>query len=522
MPRLTRIRRLIGVLQQMIDTVRARTVPNAELPRDDDILSVHRQRLHVEWLCDHDINAFRVYARAEMTTTRVVPLSGIPHSLTWGYVNDDPDNLYYGSEPFVFYFPAKVTHIALEDQGGDEHRLELHLEPLALQDIVALDFLAAFANPINTDFPRSVKLTRTLTMDDELAITDSAVAFSDDLVNWSDVLVDDYLLAEVLPALMTPHQDPILRGDDNRFVLFPIRHPVLWQMYKHSQRSYWTTEEIDLSQDLSDWMDKLVDAERELLSVILAFFASSDGIVGENLVQQFSAEVSAPEARCFYGFQIMMENVHAEMYALLLQELIVDPGELARLFGAAATIPTVRAKADWCLKWFDRSTMSFGHRLVAFAIVEGVFFSSSFAAIFWVKSRGMLPGLCHSNELIMRDEGQHVEFACALYGLLNEKLPIGVIHAMLLEAVALEKAFFQSALPKALRGLNAVLMDQYVEYVADFLLWRLCVPLLFGQTNPFPFMEGTAIPGRANFFERGVSDYQGAAVSGGSSHMGMD
>ncbi|PIL22293.1 hypothetical protein GSI_14981 [Ganoderma sinense ZZ0214-1] len=312
------------------------------------------------------------------------------------------------------------------------------------------------------------------------------------------------------------HQDPILNGDINCFILFPIQYAV---KYKDSQRSYWTVEEVDLSRDLSDWTLCLVDAERELLSVILTFFASSDGIVGENLVQQFSTEVCAPEARCFYGFQIMIENVHAEMYTCLLQELITDPMELGRLFRATTTILSVQAKAEWCLKWFDRERITFGRHLIAFVIVEGIFFSSSFATIFWVKSRGILLGVCHSNELIMRDEGQHMEFACALYGLICEDVPVGVIHVMVLEAVALEQAFFMSALPTPLRGLNATLMNRYVEYVADFLLWHLGVPLLYGQTNPLPFMEGTAIPGRANFFERGVSDYLGAAVGDGTSGL---
>ncbi|KAI1782636.1 putative ribonucleoside-diphosphate reductase small chain B [Ganoderma leucocontextum] len=307
--------------------------------------------------------------------------------------------------------------------------------------------------------------------------------------------------------------EAVLHADSNRFVLFPIRYPTLWQAYKDAQKSFWTTEEIDFSGDLSDWTNVLNDAERSLLSVILAFFASSDGIVAENLVHQFCAEVQAPEARCFYGFQIMMENVHAETYTRFLQELVMDETELRRLFGAVNTIPTVKRKVDWCLEWFDRTAYTFGTRLIAFAIVEGVFFSSSFAAIFWIRSRGLLPGLCHSNELIMRDEGQHMDFACRLYKVLDEVVPEVIVHEMISEAVSHEQAFFADTLPNGLRGLNANLMNQYVEYVADFLLWRLGYATMYGQTNPFPFMESTAIPARANFFERPVTDYQGAAGS---------
>nr|VWO99699.1 Zn(2)-C6 fungal-type domain-containing protein [Ganoderma boninense] len=298
--------------------------------------------------------------------------------------------------------------------------------------------------------------------------------------------------------------DALLNEDAGRLVLFPIRHP------KIAQHSFWTPEEIDFSDDLADWTTVLTGDERHLLSVILAFFASADGIVGENLVQQFYSDIGAPEARCFYGFQLMMENIHAETYARLIQELVQDEDELHRLFGAVNTSSVVRGKALWCLKWFDRAAYSFPVRLVAFAIVEGVFFSSSFAAIFWVRTRGILPGLCHSNEMIMRDEGQHVEFACEVYSMLTEKASSDVIHGMVREAVVLEQAFFDTALPNPLRGLNAVLMKQYIEYVADFLLRCLGFPVLYGSDNPFPFMDGSTIPGRANFFERPVSDYQGA------------
>ncbi|RPD64417.1 putative ribonucleoside-diphosphate reductase small chain B [Lentinus tigrinus ALCF2SS1-7] len=307
-------------------------------------------------------------------------------------------------------------------------------------------------------------------------------------------------------------KEEILRPELTRFVLFPIRYPKIWSAYKTAQASFWTTAEIDLSHDAMQWREALNDGERQLLSTILAFFAASDGIVVENLVTRFCSEVQIAEARCFYGYQIMMENIHSEMYALLIQELVSDASEQERLFTALSTMPTVKAKAEWCMRWITSPTSDFGTRLTAFAIMEGVFFSSSFAAIFWFRSRGLLPGLCTSNELIARDEGMHTGFACLLLQYLGRTPSWDVVRAMMTEAVTLEKDFFRAALPYALNGMNESLMGNYVEYVGDFLLGQLGFAGHFGKDNPFPFMETTVAGGRANFFERGVTEYIGAVV----------
>ncbi|KAI0717707.1 putative ribonucleoside-diphosphate reductase small chain B [Cerioporus squamosus] len=311
-----------------------------------------------------------------------------------------------------------------------------------------------------------------------------------------------------LPA----HDEPILRAELSRFVLFPIRYQELWNLYKLAQASFWTPADIDLSCDASQWRDLLSDDEKALLSTVLAFFAASDGIVVENLATRFCAEVQVAEARCFYGYQIMIENVHAETYSMLIQALVSDAGEQNRLFSALSTMPSVKAKAAWCLHWIDAPDIDFATRLIAFAIVEGIFFSSSFAVIFWFRSRALLPGLCMSNELIARDEGIHTTFACVLSGHLHHRAPFEVVRGMVMEAVQLEQRFFEAALPRALNGMSAALMQDYVEYVGDFLMRELGFPAIFGKRNPFPFMETIAATGRANFFERGVSDYIGAAV----------
>ncbi|TFK90040.1 putative ribonucleoside-diphosphate reductase small chain B [Polyporus arcularius HHB13444] len=311
--------------------------------------------------------------------------------------------------------------------------------------------------------------------------------------------------------LSTPSEDePILCTELSRFVLFPIKRADLWNLYKIAQASFWTTADIDLSFDSNHWKELLTDDERSFLSIILAFFAASDGIVVENLATRFCAEVQVAEARCFYGFQIMMENVHSETYSLLIQELVRDVNEQERLFNGLSTMPAVQAKAAWCLQWIDSPTAQFSTRLVAFAIVEGVFFSSSFAAIFWVRARGLLPGLCMSNEFIARDEGLHTTFACTLARHLQRMPPHEIVVGMMTTAVKLEQDFFEDALPRPLNGMSAALMRDYVEYVADFLLTELGYPAYYGKMNPFPFMETAAVTGRANFFERGVSDYSGA------------
>ncbi|RDX51346.1 putative ribonucleoside-diphosphate reductase small chain B [Lentinus brumalis] len=312
--------------------------------------------------------------------------------------------------------------------------------------------------------------------------------------------------------MTSPCDEPILRAELTRFVLFPIRYAELWNMYKLAQASFWTPADIDLSCDAVQWKELLTIDERSLMSTVLAFFAASDGIVVENLATRFCGEVQIAEARCFYGYQIMIENVHAETYSMLVQALISDVEEQYRLFSALSTMPSVKAKADWCLRWINAPEIDFATRLVAFAIVEGIFFSSSFAVIFWFKSRGLLPGLCMSNELIARDEGLHTLFACVLMNHLQRKAPFDAVRTMISEAVQLEQRFFEAALPRSLNGMTAALMHDYVEYVGDFLLRELGFPAIYGKRNPFPFMETTAVGGRANFFERGVSDYIGAAV----------
>ncbi|KAI0708390.1 putative ribonucleoside-diphosphate reductase small chain B [Earliella scabrosa] len=299
----------------------------------------------------------------------------------------------------------------------------------------------------------------------------------------------------------------------SRFVLFPLEYPELWDAYKEAQASFWTAEEINLSIDRSHWITKLNALERHFLSTILAFFVAADGIVVENLVQRFCAEVDAAEARCFYGFQMMIENVHSEVYSRLILELIPDVAEQEKHIRAVEENIVVKAKADWCLRWIEDRGKPFTLRLIAFAAVEGIFFSSSFAAIFWLRGRGLMPGLCHSNELISRDEGMHMKFACLLYHVMGGGVSKEVVEELVTEAVQLERAFFAAALPVPLLGMNAAMMGDYVEYVGDYLLQLLGFPPLFLKKNPFPFMENTAISARANFFERRVSDYIGARVT---------
>src|SRR6202008_1607908 len=301
----------------------------------------------------------------------------------------------------------------------------------------------------------------------------------------------------------------LLQENKDRFVLFPIKYPRIWEMYKKAEASFWTAEEIDLSQDQKDW-DKLSDGERHFISHVLAFFAASDGIVNENLAVNMMSEVQLPEARCFYGFQIMMENIHSETYALLIATYIKDAQEKDRLFHAIDTVPAVRKKADWALRWIENGT--FAERLVAFAAVEGIFFSGSFCSIFWLKKRGLMPGLTFSNELISRDEGLHCEFACLLYSMLNEKLSKDEVFRIIGNAVEIEKEFITDALPVKLIGMNADLMKQYIEFVADRWLSELGYPKMFNATNQFDFMEMISLQGKTNFFEKRVGDYQKAGV----------
>ena len=312
----------------------------------------------------------------------------------------------------------------------------------------------------------------------------------------------------------TPVQDePILRENKDRFVLFPIEHDKIWRMYKQQEASFWTAEEIDLSSDQKDW-EQMNDGERHFISHVLAFFAASDGIVNENLVLNFMAEVQIPEAKCFYGFQVMMENIHSETYSLLIDTYIKDPREKDRLFHAIDTVPCVKKKADWALRWINSE--SFTERLIAFAAVEGIFFSGSFCSIFWLKKRGLMPGLSFSNELISRDEGLHCDFACMLYqDYIEHKLPPARVLAIITDAVAIEQEFVTDALPVNLIGMNADLMSQYIEFVADRLLVALGLPKHYQVTNPFDFMEMISLQGKTNFFEKRVAEYQKAGVMAG-------
>ena len=305
-------------------------------------------------------------------------------------------------------------------------------------------------------------------------------------------------------------EEPLLKENPNRFVLFPIQNDDIWKMYKQAEASFWTAEEIDLSQDLTDW-EKLNDGERHFVSHVLAFFAASDGIVNENLAVNFMKEVQSPEAKCFYGFQIMMENIHAETYSLLIDTYIKDNTQKDYLFNALETVPCVAKKGAWALKWINSD--DFVDRLIAFAAVEGIFFSGSFCSIFWLKKRGLMPGLSFSNELISRDEGLHTDFACLLYTkYINNKRSQEHIYSIITEAVSIEKEFITEALPVALIGMNAKLMGEYIEFVADRLLQSLGCEKYYNATNPFDFMEMISLQGKTNFFEKRVAEYQKSGV----------
>jgi ribonucleoside-diphosphate reductase subunit M2 len=308
------------------------------------------------------------------------------------------------------------------------------------------------------------------------------------------------------------HTEPILRENPHRFVLFPIKYQEIWQMYKKAEASFWTAEEIDLGKDIYDWENNLNADEKYFITRVLAFFAASDGIVNENLVSHFSSEVQIPEAKFFYGFQIMMENIHSETYSLLIDTYVKEPAEAQFLFNAIDTIPVIKRKAEWALHWIANRESPFAERLVAFAAVEGIFFSGSFASIFWLKKRGLMPGLTFSNELIARDEGMHTDFACLLYSHLEQRPPTGMVVRIVQEAVEIEKEYFADALPVGLLGMNSDLMGQYVEFVADRLLGALGEPRLYQAINPFDFMENISLVGKTNFFEKRVSDYQKAGV----------
>ncbi|GLH07652.1 Ribonucleoside-diphosphate reductase subunit M2 [Gryllus bimaculatus] len=308
-----------------------------------------------------------------------------------------------------------------------------------------------------------------------------------------------------------PELEPLLRENPRRFVIFPIQYEDIWRMYKKAEASFWTAEEVDLSKDLSHW-EKMKPEERHFISHVLAFFAASDGIVNENLVERFSQEVQITEARCFYGFQIAMENVHSEMYSLLIDTYISNPSEREFLFNAVETLPCVKKKADWALNWISSKHATFGERVVAFAAVEGIFFSGSFAAIFWLKKRGLMPGLTFSNELISRDEGLHCDFACLMFKHLVQKPTEEEVKSIIINAVEIEQEFLTDALPVGMIGMNSELMKRYIEFVADRLLVELGFSKVYNSENPFDFMEHISLEGKTNFFEKKVGEYQKCGV----------
>jgi len=306
-------------------------------------------------------------------------------------------------------------------------------------------------------------------------------------------------------------EEPLLKDNPRRFVILPIQYGDIWQMYKKAEASFWTAEEVDLSKDMVDW-DKLKDDERYFISHVLAFFAASDGIVNENLVERFMQEVQVPEARCFYGFQVAMENIHSEMYSLLIDTYVKDTAERERLFNAIETVPAVKKKADWALKWISSDNATYAERIVAFACVEGIFFSGSFASIFWLKKRGLMPGLTFSNELISRDEGLHCDFACLMFKHLVNKPSKEKVYGIIKDAVTIEIEFLTEALPVALIGMNSTLMKQYIKFVADRLLVELDCEKIYKVENPFDFMENISLEGKTNFFEKRVGEYQKMGV----------
>ena len=317
---------------------------------------------------------------------------------------------------------------------------------------------------------------------------------------------------------MATLHEPILESNNSRFVLFPIQHDDIWSFYKKAEASFWTAEEIDLSADITDWENKLTDNEQHFVKHVLAFFAASDGIVNENLAEHFLSEVQYTEAKFFYGFQITIENIHSETYSLLIDTYIKNTAEKKHLFNAIDTMDCVKKKADWALRWIDKG--SYAERLVAFAAVEGIFFSGSFCSIFWLKKRGLMPGLSFSNELISRDEGLHCDFACLLYTKhLVNKLTKEQVREIIMDAVTIEKEFVTDAIPVKLIGMNSDLMSQYIEFVADRLLTELGNEKEYNASNPFDFMEMISLQGKSNFFEKRVGEYQKSGVLAGKDNL---
>lgn len=323
-----------------------------------------------------------------------------------------------------------------------------------------------------------------------------------------ELIMSDFKKMEIRGELLP---EPMLMEDKGRFVVFPIKHNDIWDMYKKAEASFWTAEEIDLASDAKDW-EKLNNKEKHFVCHVLAFFAASDGIVNENLAMNFSSEIQFAEARCFYGFQIMIENIHSEVYSLLIDTYIKDVTEKTRLLTAIETVPCVQTKASWAMKWMNKNNSSFAERLVGFAAVEGIFFSGSFCAIFWLKKRGLMPGLCFSNELISRDEGMHCDFACLLFSKLVNKLPEERVREIIDGAVQIETLFISEALPVELIGMNSKLMSQYIQFCADRLLVALGYSKYYNVLNPFDWMDMISLQGKTNFFEKRVSEYAKSGV----------
>jgi len=317
--------------------------------------------------------------------------------------------------------------------------------------------------------------------------------------------------------------EPLLQENPNRFVIFPIQHHDLWKMYKDHVSVFWRPEEVDLSKDLRDWA-KLSDGERHFIKRILGFFAGSDGLVMENLGQRFMNEVQVPEAKFFYGVQLMLETIHSEMYSQLIDTYIEDRTEKMDILQSIQTVPCIQKKADWALSWIQSEEADFATRLMAFAAIEGVFFSGAFCSIFWLKQRGLMPGLTASNEFISRDEGLHTDFACLLYSKCRNRLPVDRAHRLMQEAVAIEKEFILEALPCSLIGMNAARMSEYIEFVADRLLVSLGYPRAWNTANPFPWMERIGLEGKDNFFEKRVTNYAlaGVGVEAGKMTFSLD
>jgi len=314
---------------------------------------------------------------------------------------------------------------------------------------------------------------------------------------------------EILPQYS--NEEPLLSEEEKRYVIFPIKYNEIWKMYKKAEANFWTTEELDLSKDLKDFNNNLNNNEKYFIENILAFFAASDGIVNENLVERFTQEVQPLEAKFFYGFQVMMENIHSETYSLLIDTYVKDNKKKNNLLNAIDNIPSIKKKAEWCMKWINDKNSSFGTRIVAFAAVEGIFFSGSFCSIFWLKQRGLMPGLCHSNELISRDEGMHTEFAVLMFSMLKDKPSKDIVIEIIKEAVELEKEFITESLPCDLIGMNKDLMKQYIEFVSDRLLLMFGIDKIYNSSNPFPWMELISIQGKTNFFEKRVGEYANVA-----------